>query len=285
MVIHIVKKGDTIYKVAKQYSVNPDTLAINNGVYGDGNLALGQSLVIVFPQKTHIVKEGETLFSIAQEYGVSILTLYRNNLVLGGEPLVYKGMELVIESEQNQIGDYMTGGYAYPYIGTALLNASLPFMSALMPFTYGFKPDGGLVPIEDSFMIERAKVYGTEPVMHLSTLTEEEVFSVELATQFLNNKSVWNTLISNVLNVMKTKGYYGLDVDFEFLGLENAAKYAEFIVLTRETLNAQGFPVMVALAPKTSVTQPGVLYQGHDYKALGQAANAVLIMTYEWGYT
>jgi len=39
------------------------------------------------------------------------------------------------------------------------------------------------------------------------------------------------------------------------------------------------------LAPKTSVTQPGVLYEGHDYKALGEAANAVLLMTYEWGYT
>jgi len=121
--------------------------------------------------------------------------------------------------------------------------------------------------------------------MHLSTLTESGVFSVELAAQLLNNKAVWSTLIGNVLNVIKEKGYYGLDVDFEFLGIENAAKYAAFITLARQTLNAQGYPVMVALAPKTSVTQPGVLYQGHDYKALGNAANAVLIMTYEWGYT
>ncbi|HBR31123.1 MAG TPA: hypothetical protein DD733_03455 [Clostridiales bacterium] len=285
MVIHIVKQGDTIFNVAQQYSVNPDILAVNNGVSGNANLALGQALVVVFPLVTHIVREGETLFSIARDYGVSVNSLYRNNLILESKPVVFTGMELIIESEKNLIGGYMTGGYAYPFISTDLLDSTLPFMSALMPFTYGFKSDGSLVPIDDTVMISRAEVYGTKPVMHLSTLTEEDVFSVELATQFLNNRPVWGTLINNVLAVLRQKGYYGLDVDFEFLGLENAAKYAEFITFARETLNPQGYPVMVALAPKTSVTQPGALYQGHDYNALGQAANTVLIMTYEWGYT
>ena len=41
----------------------------------------------------------------------------------------------------------------------------------------------------------------------------------------------------------------------------------------------------MALAPKTYAQQPGVLYEGHDYAALGEAADAVLLMTYEWGYT
>ena len=42
---------------------------------------------------------------------------------------------------------------------------------------------------------------------------------------------------------------------------------------------------MTALAPKTSDGQPGSLYEGHDYALLGAAADAVLLMTYEWGYT
>jgi len=44
-------------------------------------------------------------------------------------------------------------------------------------------------------------------------------------------------------------------------------------------------PVTVALAPKTSADQPGALYEGHDYRALSDAADFVLLMTYEWGYT
>ena len=41
----------------------------------------------------------------------------------------------------------------------------------------------------------------------------------------------------------------------------------------------------MALAPKTSIDQPGLLYQGHDYAGMGQAADYCLLMTYEWGYT
>ena len=42
---------------------------------------------------------------------------------------------------------------------------------------------------------------------------------------------------------------------------------------------------MAAVAPKTSDTQSGVLYEGHDYAAIGKAVDQVLLMTYEWGYT
>ena len=45
-----------------------------------------------------------------------------------------------------------------------------------------------------------------------------------------------------------------------------------------------GCPVIVALAPKTSAAQRGLLYEAHDYALLGAAANAVFLMTYEWGY-
>lgn len=51
-----------------------------------------------------------------------------------------------------------------------------------------------------------------------------------------------------------------------------------------ERMNALGYPVSVALAPKTSAGQKGLLYEGKDYRGLGQAADHVLLMTYEWGY-
>jgi spore germination protein len=139
---------------------------------------------------THVVKEGETLDSIANQYGVTVNQLYRNNLSLGGSTFIYPGMQLIIQSDRTPIGDFMTGGYAYPYITIDLLNQTLPFMGALIPFTYGFQPDGTLIPLGDRSMIERANVYGTKPFMHLSTLTEGDVFSTELAEQLLNNRDV-----------------------------------------------------------------------------------------------
>ena len=84
---------------------------------------------------------------------------------------------------------------------------------------------------------------------------------------------------------MRQKGFYGLDVDFEFVFPQERVLYADFIRKLRDTLNPLGYPVIVALAPKTRGDQPGLLYEAHDYALLGEAANAVLLMTYEWGYT
>jgi spore germination protein len=40
-----------------------------------------------------------------------------------------------------------------------------------------------------------------------------------------------------------------------------------------------------ALAPKTSATQVGEWYEAHDYRAHGEIADFVVLMTYEWGYS
>jgi spore germination protein len=50
-------------------------------------------------------------------------------------------------------------------------------------------------------------------------------------------------------------------------------------------LNEEGYPVIAALAPKTSRDQRGIAYEGHDYALIGASANEVFVMTYEWGYT
>ena len=76
-----------------------------------------------------------------------------------------------------------------------------------------------------------------------------------------------------------------LDIDFEYLPVENRDNYIEFVSNLTRQLNDKGFLSLVALAPKTSVNQPGLLYESHDYRGLGEAANLVLLMTYEWGYT
>lgn len=58
----------------------------------------------------------------------------------------------------------------------------------------------------------------------------------------------------------------------------------DFIRNVTTRLNAAGYQVITALAPKTSSDQPGLLYEAHDYRGIGEASNFVLLMTYEWGY-
>ena len=285
MLIHIVQSGETLFSIARRYGVESSILAFDNDVSNPLRLPVGQPIAVVEPLITHAVKAGETLFSISALYGTDVDTLYKNNLFLNGEGDISIGQELYIKIVREPLGRYATGGYAYPFVGNTLLRRALPLMGALMPFTYGFRLDGSLISPDDESMISSAKDYGTEPIMHLSTLTENDVFSVELAEALFDSREKQKNLLDSVVANMRKKGYNGLDVDFEFLGAANAKKYADFITYCRERLRPFGYGVMTALAPKTSDNQPGALYEGHDYALLGEAADTVLLMTYEWGYT
>lgn len=285
MLIHTVESGETLYSIAGRYGVDASVLGFDNDIADPLRLPVGQPIAVVFPTVTHAVRGGETLFSIAELYGVTPNHIYERNLFLNGLPNINIGQTLYIQTEREVLGSFATGGYAYPFVSESLLRRALPFMRALMPFTYGFRTDGSLVPLDDTAMISAASDYGTEAVMHISTLTDGDNFSVELASTLFGSAELQSRLIDSIIANMQAKGYTALDVDFEFLGSENAESYAEFIALCRERLHSYGYGVMTALAPKTSDNQQGTLYEGHDYALLGEAADAVLLMTYEWGYT
>ena len=285
MLIHIVALGETLFSISSRYGVDASILAFNNDIANPLKLPVGQPVAVVFPKLTHTVASGETLFSITEKYGVTAEQIYRNNLFLNGRDALFIGQTLYIEIERDPLGEFATGGYAYPQISSLLLRRALPLMKSLMPFTYGFRADGTLVAPSDEEMLSVAYNYSTEPIMHLSTLTENENFSVELAEALFASPNMQETLITEVIKNMQAKGYTALDIDFEFLGAENAVKYADFVKHCRNRLAPYGYGVMTALAPKTSDTQQGALYEGHNYALLGEAADAVLLMTYEWGYT
>lgn len=285
MVIHIVTAGETVYSIARQYGIPLSQLTVDNGLAEPYRLAVGQALVILFPDRVHTVREGDTVLGLSRRYGISVRQLYRNNPILGGEPFLYPGQTVVISYRGEREGTLSVNGYAYPYINKELLRSTIPYLTYLTPFTYGITPQGGLVDLDDQVLIAMANDGGTAPLMHLSTLTEEGGFSNDLAHLVLTDMTVQNTLIDNVQAQLSQRGYRGLDVDFEFVFPEDAMAYAQFIGNLAQRLNPLGYPVIAALAPKTSADQPGLLYEGHNYRAIGEAANEVLLMTYEWGYT
>ena len=272
MTIHVVQPGETVTSIAAGYGVDPVRLAADNSVDRD-QLAVGQTLVVRFPRRVHAVQPGETLYSIAQSYGVSLRQLWRNNWSLGGSVALQPGQELVISYLDAKIGAALLNGYAYPFIDGTLLSGQLPYLTGLAPFTYGITADGGLLPLADEALISAARQHGTAPVMHLSTQTESGQFSTERTEAVLSDET------------MQAKDFAGLDVDFEYLPGSLSGAYAAFLTRLRQILRPLGRFLWVALAPKTSAGQRGLLYEGHDYAALGRAMDAALLMTYEWGYT
>lgn len=236
----------------------------------------------------YVVAQGDTVDKIAAAFGVDVsLIIYVNQLVYPYELAV--GQALLIEdsiSGNMQNFPIRSNGYAYPFISTWVLEQTLPYLTDLSVFSYGFTAQGELIPplLDDEWMIERAKRAGVLPVLTLTPLGTDGLFSNLLISSLVHDPEARSHLIENLLILMEEKGYGGLDIDFEYILREDRDAFTEFVQICAERMHETGRRLTVALAPKTSADQPGLLYEGKDYRALGEAADGVLLMTYEWGY-
>ncbi len=95
-------------------------------------------------------------------------------------------------------------------------------------------------------------------------------FNNRLISAVVNNPAAKEQLITQLLQVMGEKGYGGLDIDFEYILAEDRDAFTQFVGEVTQRLNAYGYQVSVALAPKTSADQVGLLYEGKDYRGLGR---------------
>ncbi len=236
----------------------------------------------------YVVTPGDTIDGIAMKLGANAEQLiYDNQLVYPYELAV--GQALFAAGERrNAARSLSAGGYAYPFISPWVLEQTLPFLSELLVFSYGFTGEGDLLPPaygEDDWMIAEAKNFGTRPILTLTPFGLDGNFNNRLIHSVVNNEEFKANLIQNLLEIMEEKGYQGVDIDFEYILAEDRDAFTAFVQETAEAMRENGYRTSVALAPKTSSEQQGLLYEGKDYRALGEAADHVLLMTYEWGYT
>lgn len=236
----------------------------------------------------YVVKSGDTVDSIAESHGISVSSvIYYNQLVY--PYALALGQALLLSSGESSTPTYpaWVNGYAYPFIQESVLNETLPYLSSLSVFSYGFTTDGELIPptVDDAFMIDAALTAGVRPVLTLTPLGPDGNFNNALITAVVNDQTAKDNLLNNLLDTVQAKNFGGVDIDFEYIRPEDRIPFADFVADVRNLLSPYGYHVSVALAPKTSDTQAGLLYEGKDYALLGEAADSVLLMTYEWGYT
>lgn len=285
MEIYTVKQGDTISSIAQSYGITTEELLNVNQITNPDNLVVGQDLIILIPEIRHIVTEGETLDSIAREYNTTVNAILRNNPTISADNLSTGTILAITYRDVSPTRAIALNGYTYPEIPLDRLIKILPYLTFLTVFTYGFTNEGDLIAPNDETLISLALDFGVVPTMLISTLTSQGTFSNELARTLLNNPELQSKLINNIIETMQNKGYRAIDIDFEYLPVENRQSYINFVTNLTTELNKYGYYSLVALAPKTSSTQPGLLYESHDYFGLGRAANLALLMTYEWGFT
>ncbi len=99
--VHVVQRGENLFRIALQYNLLADELAEANGISDVDAISIGQRLIIPLAAesapsgRTHIVAAGETLASIATANEITLDALLRlNNLSLSDA--IFAGQQLLI---------------------------------------------------------------------------------------------------------------------------------------------------------------------------------------------
>ncbi len=235
----------------------------------------------------YVVQRGDTVANVASRFSVSEESIETDNQ-LEYPYVVVPGQALLINNGLgNRNAVLRSSGYAYPYIQTETFQMTLPYLSSFNLFSYGFDEAGNLISPagEDADLIIEGLKQATAAALVLAPMSEEQTFDNNLISLLLADPAAQKNLFENLIREMSAKGYSGLNIDFEYVKSEDREAYSTFILELTQFMRTYGYQVSVALAPKTSAEQPGVLYEGIDYQALGAAADTVILMTYEWGYT
>lgn len=286
MQIHVVQRGDTLFSIANTYSTSIYSITEANELETP-NLVVGQALVIPIAGQYYFTKQGDTLFSIGQRFNISSEELARiNNIQI--DAVLPVGFRLYIPPRPKPT--ITSFGYIEPIgdtVSDVLENAAeknTPYLTYLAPFNYRVNRDGSLTPP----LLNRFPEIADNNNAHLSfvvTNLEEGSFSTELAHIILTVQAVQNRLIDEIINTATEGGFRDVHFDLEFIPEDDREAYNDFLRKIKPRLEQAGLLLSTALAPKTSATQQGLLYEAHDYAAHGEINDFVVLMTYEWGYS
>lgn len=286
LTIYVVRPGDTLYEISRRFGVSMDRISDANDLQEIPYLAVGQALVIPTTERAYRVQPGDTLWSIARKFRVSVERIASLNGITDPSR-IFPGMILRIPELSKNYGYIETNAYIEPIsteVDTRLTNEVGRYLTYISPFSYQVNENGSINPLNDTAIINAARSFRTAPLMVITNFRNGN-FDTVMVDAILKSEAIQRTLINNIITIMRNKGYYGLNIDFERISPENRQLYNDFLRRVTAALRPLNYPVSTALAPKPSDYQTGTWHGAHDYKAHGEIVDFVIIMTYEWGWS
>ncbi len=287
MQIHVVKSNESLTTIARTYNTTVNDIVEANDIPNPNNLVVGQAMVIPIVGSFYYVQPGDSLWSIGQKTGVPYQQIASVNRISLNQQL-YVGFRLYIPQAPKRRAEFNAyveprGTSVAPILESSAREAA-PYLTYLAPFSFQALRDGSLKePLLNNFpAIARAN---RNVLMMVITNQENDQFSDELGRILLNDIPIQDRFLNNIVATAKKYGFRDIHFDFEFLRPADREAYNAFLRKAKARFQREGWLISTALAPKTSATQKGKWYEGHDYRAHGQIVDFVVIMTYEWGYS
>lgn len=275
MDIYVVQQDDSIYSIAEKYGVTVEKIAQDNGLNYPYNLVIGQSIIITYPKESYIVQQGDTLISIANDFNVPLMQLLRNNPFLSDQDYLYPGETLVISYDT--IKSITSHGFAYPFIRREILIQSLPNLTYLSIFNYSATEEGRIITYQDDTeIIKTSKEYGVIPLLMLTTLSYQGIPNIETSYTILTNVEYQERIINEFISIIKSKGYQGVNVVFNYLNEDNQLLYQKFTERIANYMIKEGFLFFITI---NYHEEKNLI----DYSKLGIYVDGMIFLRFKWG--
>ncbi|MFF5809875.1 glycosyl hydrolase family 18 protein [Peribacillus butanolivorans] len=294
-IIHKVKTGNTLWKVANQYGVSVSELQKENKLTSF-EINVGQNLKIPQKYKIHKVVSGDTLWKITTKYEVTTSDLTKLNNLRTVTLKVGQKLKIPDYYYQVQLLDGKKG-----WIKKSLLqkkkqslivmgwkhNGSKenytqqlknPNLNVVSPRSYTLKDSGNFVSVSvDTKYVQYAHKQGKQVWQLIGNK-----FDPVLTGSILGSTKKRQKLVSALRDsLVKTKSD-GINVDFENIDPKNKKDFVLFIGELKKALKPHGIKLSVDV---TRENDDPFWSKSLDRKELGKIADYIIIMGYDehWG--
>lgn len=248
MRIHTVKQGDTIWNIARSYSVPAAKIIETNELSEPDRLTPGEKLFIFTPTRTYMTRGGDTLEKIALRFGTKKECLLANNPALMGNERIYPGQIISVKYDTPRFGTGVANGYYYGGCSAEKLRRAMPYLS-YVTVSSGLWEHGVM-----------KKLFQTSPLIKM--LSDENkipllrIYAPTGASSLFENTAAFS---EKAISMAKNDGYSGITLASR-IEKEELSKYREFLLDFKKRLMLENLYLFVELdgnspiAPMTDIS-------------------------------
>lgn len=244
----------------------------------------------------YIVQPGDSLYYIAQRYGTTVAAISQANGLTS--EWIYPGQALAVPRAfppappaetppppAPRQGLEVVGYYVEYYEGDDLsfqsLAAHQDAISTLAAFSYSVNWDGSVSGRPFTRLMEICKQAGKPVLALVHNISQGGDFDRQLVHALLAEPGLRRATVENIARLVRDGGYAGVNIDFENVPVSDRNNYTAFVRELAAELGRDGHQVTLSVPAKTWDDKSNAWSGAFDYRALGQLADAIMIMAYD----